>query len=126
MNPPPVKITFGEVTATSMEIIMEERGVALFWGNTVLAFGFGPSIPPGQGALITLEFEERPPAAGICLAADTRVFAGPEGGVADQMIPPRIIWPLAAKKALESVTVAASAARPWASSKPSQRTAPYW
>ncbi|MFH1532103.1 MAG: hypothetical protein ABIK09_15365 [Pseudomonadota bacterium] len=118
VNPPPVKITFGEITTTSLEIIMEndvpiscvqlntslldltwaggglieEYGFVISWVNIVQSFGFGSSIPPGKGVLLNLEFEEQAPGSGIALIGDTNVFCGPDGIVEYQVIPPYIFW----------------------------------
>ena len=118
VDPPPVKLTYGAVTPTSMEILMEndvpisgvqlntnaleltwvggglieEHGFILMWGTIVTAFGFGSSIPAGEGVLIELEFEEKTLGSGICLVGDTNVFSGPDGGVEYQVIPPCYFW----------------------------------
>ena len=118
VDPPPVKLTWGLITSTSMQILMEnsvpisgfqlntsaldltgvggglmeEHEFALFWNNVVIAFGFGSSIPAGEGVLVELEFEEMAPISGICLVGDTNVFSSPDGKVAYQMIPPCYFW----------------------------------
>jgi len=121
INPPPVRLTYGVVTPTTMEIIMESdqpvtgfqinysilEGVSAGGGlmeehfsfimvgkNILMALGIGSAIPPGKGVLVELKFDEMPFGSGFCLIGDTNVFGNADGGLEYQAIPPCYWWGL--------------------------------
>ena len=118
INPPPVRLSWGEVTSTTMEIIMENDvpvvGIQLnysildatpsggtvfeyfpfifFSENVIGALGLGNVIPPGKEVLLNLEFDAVEGASGYCIVGDANLFIGEEGNLEYQMIPPCYFW----------------------------------
>ena len=120
INPPPVRLSFGEVTSTSMEIMMVNDepvsalslnfgGIGLtyaggglvgehfpmnFTGTSLfIGLGMGAAIPPGEGVLINVEFEEKQTGSGLCLVGDYNGFGGPDGPLDFIVVPPCYWWP---------------------------------
>jgi hypothetical protein len=119
INPPPVRLFFGNVTPTTMEIIMvndkpvsaisvnlallgktyvggglaEEYLPFLFEGTTLfIGLGIGATIPVGEGVLLNVEFTPKKLGDTFCLIGDYNNFAGPDGGLEYQAIPPCYTW----------------------------------
>ena len=119
INPPPVRISWGVVTPTTMEIVMENdvpvTGIQLLYStldatpfggkvfelfpfiffseNMLGALGIGNSIPPGKAVLVNLEFAPRQPGSMYCIMGDYNLFLGADGELKYQVIPQCYTWP---------------------------------